>query len=72
MKLGGTIQFTPVEIEQLIRKRAVEVAKARGMAGAAADPIDFENRIEVHILGTDDRPNPVGSSLNGVVITWEE
>jgi hypothetical protein len=57
MDFGRNINLTAEDVHQAICKRALEVAKARGIALKGADDVlDFVNRAKVFYMRTDQRP----------------
>jgi len=70
MRIGHNVNLSRQEIEQAIKERALRVAKGNG-AIVDIDPLDFQNRAEVHYQFSAERGS-VGPELDSVSITWAD
>ena len=67
MNIGHTIRLSRSEVEQAIKRRAREVAEAKGIK-LPIDAADFENRATPHFVTIDNAP----VEFAAVVVTWED
>lgn len=68
MNIGHTIRLSRIEVEQAIKRRAREVAEAKGIK-LPIDGADFENRATPHFVDAAGAPI---DGLAAVVVTWED